>query len=125
MIERIWLTKGDNLFNANDEKCDRMLILKINGKIYFTDFSGAYPDAIYYLQWFSKYFYASKFNKTLRWGLYNSDGVVYNIKPITLVKHHHDDLFSKKPFNKAERNADGKLWFEPKEILQILESRSS
>lgn len=124
MIERIWLTKGDNLTDDDGRKADRMLILKINGKIYFSDFYGTKDDAVEYLERFYQFFRVATTSKGAilycvvdkdKW----TDYVEFD-KRVTLCNTHHDDLLNKPLFADAVRKADGKLWHSESELKGVM-----
>lgn len=126
MIERIWLTKGDNVTDGEGRKADRMLIFKIRGKVYFSDFYGTKDEAVYYLK---------NFNQFIRVGTTSKGAILYCVadknkwaeyvefdKRVTLCNTHHDDLLSKPLFADAVRKTDGKLWHSESEIREILKN---
>lgn len=122
MIERIWLTKGDNLTDDDGRKADRMLILKINGNIYFSDFYGTKNEAITYLKQFSHFFRVATTNKgAILWGVVDkwAEYVEFTHR-VTLCNTHHDDLLSKPLFMDAVRKADGKLWHSEAELKGVM-----
>lgn len=122
MIESIWLTRGDNVTDDKGRKADRMLIFRINGKIYFSDFYGTKDEAITYLENFSKFFRVGTTLKgAILWGVVE-DGAehVEFTHRVTLCNTHHDDLLSKPLFMAAVRKADGKLWHSVDELKEIL-----
>jgi len=122
MIERIWLTKGDNLTDDYGGKADRMLILKISGNIYFSDFYGTKDEAITYLENFSHFFrVATTIKGAILWGVADKwVEYVEFIHRVTLCNTHHDELLSKPLFMDAVRKADGKLWHSVDELQEIL-----
>lgn len=122
MIERIWLTKGYNVTDDEGRKADRMLIFKINEKIYFSDFYGTKDEAVSYLENFYQFFRVGTTLKgAILWGVVEvgAEYVEFTHR-VTLCNTHHDDLLSKPLFANAVRKADGKLWHSVDELKEIL-----
>lgn len=122
-VERIWITRGDNVFDYTGEKSDKMLILQIDGGIYFTDFSGTTEQACDYLNDLAKHILATVDRGVLWWGNVadaRANGSVLLDKRVTVTKHHHDDIFNKKPFCNFVENNGGTRWHSIDDLLYIL-----
>lgn len=121
VIEQIYTTKGDNLYNHDNIKCDKMIGLVIKGQIYWLQDSFANLYEIEHL--------LHRLNVTIskcgRWGATDEDGSTTYTNSITKLNKHHDDLFSDKSnyvkrakFN--ESNGKRSLWWTINEVVNEL-----
>ena len=89
-VERIYITRGDNLYDENGVKCDKMIGLMMQGKIHWLD------DGIANINEIAGRL--ANFNVSVslsgKFGNIQDNYECYFDKRITKVKHHHDDIFS-------------------------------
>lgn len=121
VIEKIYITKGDNLYNDDNIKCDKMIGVVIKGQIYWLQDSFASLHEIKYL--------LHRLNVTIskcgRWGATDKDGSTTYTNSVTKLSKHHDDLFSDKSnyLKRAKCNeSKGKrsIWWAVSEVVNEL-----
>ena len=95
-ITRIYITRGDNLYNEDGARCDKAVALEFNKKLYWANYSFAtLRELSYHLECYGIHLDHS----TGQWGMWEVDeytgerGATLN-KRITKIGKHHDDVFS-------------------------------
>lgn len=125
VIERIYVTKGDNLFNFEGLKCDKCIGLQIDGKIYWLNHTFArlneLADQLRYNFGISISCDQKKF------GVFDEveKDTAYINKNVTRINHHHDDVFSNKSsyIKRAVRQPEtGFYWWHFDELRNFLQS---
>ena len=90
VIERIYTTKGDNSYNFDNIKNDKMVGVVIDSDIYWLQDEFATYREIQFL--------LARFNVLIsecgRWGATDNDGRTVYTNTITRISKHHDDVFS-------------------------------
>ena len=100
-INKIYLSKGDNLYNGNTT-CDKFIGIEVDEGIYWIDTSLESTEDIYPIL---SYLYK-------REGEYS-----YTVPKITKLSKHHDDMFTNTKYIKnAIKTSDNKLWWKISEL---------
>lgn len=113
-VERIYITRGDNVYNDAGVKCDKMIGLMMQGKIHWLDDSVADINEVCGR--------LANFNVSLSsrgtFGSSEENGDTYFDKKVTKIKHHHDDMFSDKySYNKLTmKTPSGSYWWDWTEL---------
>lgn len=119
-IERIYITKGDNLFNHEGLKCDKTLGIVIDGSIYWLNQSFARLNELEDQLRYNLGIAISCDQK--KFGVFENDTAYMN-KNVTRISQHHDDVFSNKSsyIKRAVRNpANGHYWWHFDELRELL-----
>lgn len=116
IIERIYTTKGDNSYNFDGIKNDKMVGVVIKGDIYWLQDEFATLHEIQYL--------LARFNIRIstcgRWGVTDSEGRTTYTDAITKIAKHHDDVFSDgSSYVKRAKTNDAKnsIWWTVEEVI--------
>lgn len=123
-VNRIYVTRGDNLTDMFGAKCDKMVALEIEGGLYWMDFDIARTLELKSHLWDlietvmgGKYF-VSKFGK---------EGDRKPLKSFTKITCHHDDIFeeSRQYHKKTVYNPNtGKLWWSVSELRNHFQNKT-
>lgn len=117
-IERIYTTRGDNLYDADGIKCDKAWAVVIDSKIYWVDGIFANIDE---LRWRLERLGVGimKCGKRWRWGLVDEFGSATMTNSITTISKHHDDIFTQGStyMKKSVMNEEGGLWWDINDLI--------
>lgn len=110
IIERIYITKGDNLTNEEGLKCDKMVGVVVDGAIHWMDYGFATLDEL--SGWMG--IIGISMNSDGKWGVQDEDGCATLDQRVTKIRHHHDDLWlDKYSYKKRTKlNRAGKTFWD-------------
>lgn len=115
-VERIYVTRGDNLYNDVGVKCDKFMGVMIKGKIHWLASSFTYVCELEHQ--------LNALNVTFcptmrKWGVRDTDGVAWLNNNITTVKPHHDDMFDEGSYyaKHTKQKRDGDTWWTLWDII--------
>lgn len=127
-IERIYITKGDNVYDSEGRTCDKAWGIKVNGKVYWCDSSFA---TIEQLEWKlnSLGVMVSNTSRGAKWGQLEDDGdgrkVARVCNPITRINKHQDDVFSSESgyIKKAIKDSEGSYWWRLSDLVKLIKEQ--
>lgn len=113
VVEKVYITRGDNVFDHNGIKCDKAYGLVIEGKIHWIDQSFATLDELS-----SKLYGFGVSASGMAWGVIDEAGRAVLEHRMTKIGKHQDDIFDSKSFymKSSKRKACGSVWWTPAEI---------
>ena len=117
-INRIYVTRGDNVTDMFGAKCDKMVALEIDGGLYWMDFDITRTSELKMKLY--------DFIETVMGGKYfasksGQKGDRKALKPFTKIACHHDDIFDEgRPYHKKTiyNPNTGKLWWTVAELSE-------
>lgn len=119
VIERIYTTKGDNCYDADGVKNDKMLGVVIKGDIYWLEEDFARVSELKHK--------LAKFNILIsdcgKWGVEDTDGSTVFTHKITKISKHHDDILMEgSTYRKRTKHnpANGRLFWQIQEIFDYI-----
>ena len=113
-IDRIYVTRGDNLYDYDGIKCDKFFGLAIKGKIYWMNHTfGTMQQLESQLSTLGVHM-----NEKGRWGQLKEDGWATLEHSVTRITKHHDDIFTPttKYLKDAEFFSEGMIWWYLKDL---------
>lgn len=116
IVERIYVTRGDNSYDEDNVKNDKMIGIVIKGDIYWLERDFArFSELSYELAGFN-----ILITEDGRWGVTDEDGRTVLANKVTKISKHHDDILSEKSsyLKRSKRNdSNGRLFWETHEVL--------
>lgn len=113
VVEKVYITRGDNCYDSDGIKCDKAYGLVIEGKIHWIDQSFATLDELS-----SKLYGFGVSASGTAWGTIDENGRAVLEHTMTKIGKHHDDIFTSESFymKASKRKACGSIWWKPAEI---------
>ena len=123
-VNRIYVTRGDNVTDMFGAKCDKMVALEIEGGLYWMDFDITRTSELKSNLW--------DFVETVMGGKYfasktGKEGDRKPLKPFTKITCHHDDIFEEsRPYHKKTvyNPNTGKLWWSVSELRNHFQNKT-
>ena len=121
-VERIYITKGDNVFDSDGIKCDKCCAVQIEGKLYWLSQAfasiGELEGQLEALGVASMKV-RTKSGLDWKWGIRDEEGYATCSKPFTRIAKHHDDIFSLDTPHMAKtvRNGVGSIWWTANQVM--------
>lgn len=113
-LERIYVTRGDNLVDHAGCKWDKAFALQFDGKLYWVNksFGRLWELESFFLN-FGVYL-----DEKGRYGFLNEKGGASLDKKVTKIAAHHDDVFSSgSSYHKRSVKASNSFWWNPEELI--------
>ena len=113
-LERIYVTRGDNLVDHVGCKCDKAFALQFDGKLYWVNRSfGRFSELESFFLNFGVYL-----DEKGRYGFLDRNGGASLDKKVTKIAAHHDDVFSSgSSYHKRSVNASNSFWWSTEELI--------
>lgn len=123
-VNRIYVTRGDNVTDMFGSKCDKMVALEIDGGLYWMDFDITRTSELKMKLY--------DFIETVMGGKYfasksGKEGDRKPLKPFTKITCHHDDIFEEgRPYHKKTiyNQNTGKLWWSVSELRSHFQNKT-
>lgn len=120
-VERIYITKGDNVFDSDGIKCDKCCAVQIEGKLYWLSQAFASIGELEsQLNGLNVGVMKVRTNSgwEWKWGARDEEGSALCSKSFTRIAKHHDDIFSLDTPHMAKtvRNGVGSIWWTATQI---------
>lgn len=108
-IERIYTSRGDNVYNHDGIKADKFFGIVIGGKIHWMNHTFA---TLRELSWQLGALDICM-NEDGEWGVINEEGYATLSKKVTKIRYHHDEVFSDDTIylKNAEFFKEGMIWW--------------
>lgn len=121
-VERIYITKGDNIVDSDGIKCDKCCAVQIEGKLYWLsqafasigELEGQLNDLnVGFMK------VRTKSGLDWKWGIRDEEGSALCSKPFTRIAKHHDDIFyaGSNYMQKMVRNGIGSMWWTANQVM--------
>ena len=113
-LERIYVTRGDNLVDHAGCKCDKAFALQFDGKLYWVNRSfGRFSELESFFLNFGVYL-----DEKGRYGFLNEKGGASLDKKVTKIAAHHDDVFSSgSSYHEKSVEASNSFWWDQEELI--------
>ena len=116
-VERVYITRGDNVYNEAGVKCDKMMGVMIKGEIHWIDRSFAY---LYELENRLESMNIMFCANSSRWGTMDAEFSARLINKITPIKAHHDDIFTDDSYymKLTKVRDNGSIWWKLNDFIE-------
>ena len=113
-LERIYVTRGDNLVDHVGCKCDKALALQFDGELYWVNKSfGRFSELESFFLNFGVYL-----DEKGRYGFLDEKGGASLDKKVTKIAAHHDDVFSNESsYYKRSVKGRNRFWWDQEELI--------
>ena len=124
-IERVYITRGDNLFDYEGRTCDKAWGVVVDGKIYWCDKSFTTIDDLEH-QLFSLDIMVRKTRGGAKWGQLEDDGCGRKVATVgnnvTKISKHQDEVFSSESnyIKRAVKNGEGSYWWSLSDLVNFV-----
>lgn len=115
MIEQVYITRGDNLYNDEGIQCDKCFGLVIEGQIHWIDSSFATLDELS-----TKLYGFGVSASGMQWGTIDENGRAVLEHKMTKIGKHQDDIFDGKSsyMKRSKRKECGSIWWSMAEFKE-------
>ena len=113
-LQRIYVTRGDNLVDYDGVKCDKAFALQIDGKLYWVNKSfGRLSELQSFFLNLGVYL-----SEEGRFGFLDNNGGASLDKKVTKIAAHHDDIFSSgSSYDKRSVRGSENFWWREEELI--------
>lgn len=115
VVEKIYITRGDNTTDHNGILCDKCFGVVIEGKIHWIDVCFARLDELE-----TNLFGLGVSSNGTAWGVIDEDGRATLSDKMVKINKHQDDIFTPSSYHmkRSERKPCGSVWWNISEIKE-------
>lgn len=127
-IERIYITKGDNIFNFDGVRADKAWAIVIDGKVYWADSSFDTTEVLGFRLERIGVVIEPRKSGAIDFGQWvnKPDGGRKAVidKRVTKISKHHDDVFNETSsyMKRAVKNSNGSYFWNPNDLWDLIYS---
>lgn len=115
VVEKIYITRGDNTVDHNGIYCDKCFGVAIEGKIHWIDDCFARLDELE-----TRLIGFRVYSSGNTWGVIDEDGRATLSNKMIKINKHQDDIFTPDSYHmqRSERKPCGSVWWSINEIKE-------